>query len=324
MMNLQAFPSINIEGDDISASLPEWLNDLLFDDFHARNEPSGPTREFDRNLDAGEDKILRYLGTYFPRSLLETYIIFDSLFAEKRYLQEVDQNDGISVLSIGSGTGGDLLGLLLALKHNLITSIPVTVASVEGNKKAHQKLVQIIKRASEILCMDINLTIKNYTITMPAPFSGIKKTMGSREKFDFVITSKMLNELVSLNLGKDLYYEFCQTFAPMLSKIGLLTMIDVASPVGESKDWVPVLLNGQTNAYILESEDFRTVLPLICNGLESTCAGGCYSQYKIKVSHRNCCNYSSKMCFRVIALKKPLICWQNQLPYGIAPLQDAM
>lgn len=60
-----------------SVILPEWLNNIIFDDFKAVYEPR--PKEVVYNPDQPYEFIKLYLGTYFPRSFAEAYSIMSSL-----------------------------------------------------------------------------------------------------------------------------------------------------------------------------------------------------------------------------------------------------
>ena len=50
-------------------SLPQWVDDLIFDELKAEYAPDHIRFEYNLNLDSKE--VLTYLGTYFPRSYAE-------------------------------------------------------------------------------------------------------------------------------------------------------------------------------------------------------------------------------------------------------------
>ena len=59
---------------------------------------------------------LDYLGTYFPRTVLESAIIFEHLMRTMPSVKKMlAERDVIRVLDFGCGTGGELLGFLIAL-----------------------------------------------------------------------------------------------------------------------------------------------------------------------------------------------------------------
>ena len=67
-------------------------------------------------MDNNEQQSQRYLGTYFPRSFVESYNIFYRLFNQEEIYKNFIGKKKINILNIGSGSGGDLFGLIEAMK----------------------------------------------------------------------------------------------------------------------------------------------------------------------------------------------------------------
>ena len=87
------------------------------------------------NLHNDEKENQGYLGTYFIRSYIESYHIFRhniNTLMKHGYLN----NDKIRILCLGSGTGGDLFGLLHVLEEIITKPITIEVISVDGNSIA--------------------------------------------------------------------------------------------------------------------------------------------------------------------------------------------
>ena len=110
--------------------LPIWLDNYIFNDLKAQYSPNH--ERFDFNLDLSESDILKYLGTYFPRSYGESFCIFDNLFQNKLYNAIFNAHDNvINIVVVGCGTGGDLLGLLTIITKYImptayISHVPMT------------------------------------------------------------------------------------------------------------------------------------------------------------------------------------------------------
>src|SRR5690554_3716276 len=90
--------------------LPAFLDDFIFNRLNAIYAPD--FQRFEYNLDLTGEEILKYLGTYFPRSYAESFCIFDNIFQNIAYHQIISNKTYLNILSIGSGTGGDIIGLL--------------------------------------------------------------------------------------------------------------------------------------------------------------------------------------------------------------------
>lgn len=91
-------------------SLPQWVDDLIFDELKAEYAPDHIRFEYNLNLDSKE--VLTYLGTYFPRSYAEVYHLFSKLLFAKEQKTFMGEKNTLNILDLGCGTGGEILGLL--------------------------------------------------------------------------------------------------------------------------------------------------------------------------------------------------------------------
>ena len=294
------YPLVTTSEGKIEVTLPEWVNIAIFDRFGATHNPAGKKRTFDKNLNSNESEVLTYLGTYFPRSLAEDFVIFDSLLADKKLAAALECESHLNICSVGTGTGGDLLGLLLAIDKWIPKAKHIRIVSIEGNVSAHNVMSGLVDMVRPRLRADLELAAVDYTFEAPRPFERIGEILPANPGvFDFVISSKMLNELDSARVSKQPYYEFCSAFTKLLKPTGVLLVLDVTSPNGAGGQWTPVVLNGQVNEYLADNAQYKTVLPLLCNRFEDGCSG-CYTQNAIYINYRNVANECSKICYRVI------------------------
>jgi len=69
------------------ATLPQWLDDLLFKTLEADYHPGN--QRFQYTMDLSDEEIKVYLGTYFPRSYCEMFCIARNLFRNESYLSSL-------------------------------------------------------------------------------------------------------------------------------------------------------------------------------------------------------------------------------------------
>lgn len=293
-------PIVESDESGIVVTLPSWVDSLVFERLRAVHQPAGRKRSFDNNLYSSRESVLTYLGTYFPRSLAESYVIFSSLLSDKSYSNLISSAERLRICSLGTGTGGDLLGLVLALRGCSEYCPFLEIVSVEGNESAHRCMEAILDEAFNVLGIRASIQTVDYVFAPPKPFWSFVSGSGLSGTYDFVITSKMLNELANAKISTRPYYEFCAAFAPLLSPSGVLLSLDVTSMVDSDRSWAPSLLNGQTNAFLSDNKGFGSILPLLCNRFEDGCDRECYTQNTVKVSHSRKKNECSKICYRVI------------------------
>lgn len=295
------YPIIDKDDQGIIVTLPEWVNRMVFDELGGIHNPARNKRSFDNNLEATDTEVRTYLGTYFPRSLAESYLIFDCLLSDKSYANVLAREDRISICSVGTGTGGDLLGLLLALDRRLAKATRVEIVSIEGNPFAHDMMCRTFNTVSPFLRSVVSLGRVDYTFRPPMPFDKPREFLPPFvESYDFILSSKMLNELDGSGVSRQPYLEFCRAFAPRLSENGTLLVLDVTSANSAGGRWTPQQLNNQVNRFLTESNEFKTIIPLLCNRFESKCNRGCYTQNSIHVAYRVSQNIRTKICYRVI------------------------
>lgn len=291
-------PSVEIEYLKTETRLPQWLDNLIFNELKAEYAPD--FRRFESNLDLDRNENLKYLGTYFPRSYAESFCIFDNIFQNKHYRKEILQKDHLNILSIGCGTGGDLIGLITIIEKYCPKNSTINIWALDGNEEALFVLEKIIERFSLKFLRNIKLKTIKSCITSIAQIS-IQEI--NRHAFDFIISFKMLCEVIAAGKGRydNSYYEFVHKFIPMLSDKGLCVLLDVTTKTEHNNIYNPILKNEQVNQALRELANYRTLLPLSCNKNERICSEQCFTQQKIYISHSQRNNDISKVSYRVIA-----------------------
>jgi SAM-dependent methyltransferase len=275
--------------------LPSWLDSYLINSLDAKYAPD--YERYDFNLDLNTNEIKIYLGTYFPRSYAESFCIFDNIFKNNKYQQHAKKEE-INILDIGCGTGGNLIGLLVAInKFGLATEL-VNVYVIDGNTEALSVLKSILNEFSFRCSFKLNLKILPQTIgcVNDIDFSNVDK------KIDFILSFKMICEIIARGSGKNdrSYYEITKKSLPLLSETGLFIILDVTTKQEHINTFNPILMNTQIRDALQESNDYKTLLPLSCNRFEQNCEDECFTQRIFKVTHKQRSDNSSKVAYRVI------------------------
>ena len=277
--------------------LPIWLDDFIFNQLDAEYAPD--FERYDYNLDLTEEENKKYLGTYFPRSYAESFCIFDNIFQNKKFQKVLSQKECLSVLSVGSGTGGDLTGLITVIEKYCPKISEINVWALDGNKEALSILEKVIEKFSVQHSKSIKLK------TIQSVFDSVAQIeiqQISEHTFDFILSFKMICEIISAGKGKDdnSYYDFIMKFAPMLSASGLCVLLDVTTKIEHNNTYNPILKNRQVNQALRKLKDYQTLLPLSCSSNEKNCEQQCFTQQKFYVSHKRKANDMSKVSYRVI------------------------
>jgi hypothetical protein len=301
-------PEIDTKGgndDDRCVTLPNWLDALIYGEMAAKYAPSGLAKEFDLNLHLRKEDILTYLGTYFPRSFAETAYIFSNLFMNPIIKKEFEEKIALDIFTVGSGTGGDILGLLSVINSKLPKIKEVYITAIDGNVEAQSIAKSIINRSKTHFDYRIDFRSENYTISNFAEYKNETCILAKPSSFDFVLSSKMINELISSGGEKcrDSYFEFAKQFLPLLKQNGLCLILDITTKMISNDMYIPKMISEQVNRAIRDMDDFQILLPLPCNIFGGKCKMRCFTQKTFYVSHSKKYQDKSKVSYRIIGRK---------------------
>ena len=304
-------------------NLPKYIDKYIFDSLKATHAPNHTT--FSKNLAHTKQNVLVYLGTYFPRSYAESFCIFNNMLQNSTILTALQKKRKLNILSIGCGTGGDVLGLLSLITEKLPEVEQVTIQAVDGNTEALFILKTIYEGLHQHWPFQLNLNTYIQTFEGKINADFLKNTAAD---FDFILSFKMIGELLrNGNMYKEPYYDFCKEFLPHLSDSGICVVLDVTTQTDDGS-YLPILLNTQMNKAIKALGLYKTLLPLPCNLHDNICnIRDCFSQKTFTVAHSKHARDKSKVCYRVIARKEfcsAIITVDNNTKYNIGVVQRAI
>ena len=176
----------------VKTRLSAWLDNYIFGSLNAEYAPD--FQRFEYNLNLSHEDNLKYLGTYFPRSYAETFCIFDNVFTNELIKSKYALKTEVSILSVGCGTGGDIMGLLTIINKHFTSIKRINVVAVDGNEDALKILSQIIEQANRQFHKEVALS------TRQVVFDRIN-AIDINSSFDFIITSKLINEIINKGKG---------------------------------------------------------------------------------------------------------------------------
>lgn len=277
--------------------LPHWLDKKIFNDHQAIYAPEHERYEY--NLDLNKEELKVYLGTYFPRSYAEMFCIVDNLMQNK-CLKETMEQDEISVLDCGCGTGGEILGLITAIGRHL-PHAKINITAIDGNNGA----LAILKNLAESnpnKNVQVELSTFNQTLST---IEDVEKLAFEKKNYHFVLCDKMVCELISKEvLPTNAYAIMAKKLTTFLHENGLLIMLDVTTKDERSGYFYPQLMNSAINDFVRKSSTIETLLPLSCACYDG-CSDFCFMQQTFSVSHSHKSNDESRVCYRMLC-KKPL------------------
>lgn len=283
--------------------LPSYLDVLIYGDFFgAKYQPDYQRYEF--NLDLTREELLIYLGTYFPRSFGESLSIFSSIIKIETINSQLNCKDCINILDIGSGSGGEILGLLHVLEDNMKNNIPINIYTFDGNLLVQDMLVELVSQFQK--ATNTKKRIQIYTnvkkIESKSDIEAIKEGI-SFISFDFILCNKICNELVSRGHITDAYLLMCNSFTSLLDSSGVLLILDVTTKDKNQSRFYSEMLNEQVNNFIIgHCKEYSTLLPVSC-ALHPECLNSCFTQHKFYISHSQKQNDISKVAYRILAGK---------------------
>lgn len=227
--------------------LPDWLDDLLF------NKLSASYCRKNKDLvvlDWGREDIKCYLGTYFPRSYSESYCVFSKYLNEYNVVYQ--NNETLSIFDFGCGTGGELVGFILAVHEQLPSIKKITIRALDGNVHALRALEYILENVSKEI--GIELTYHLMPIVIDDFYDMGIVTDVITQKYDFIVSFKAICEFVTRQQFEENnpYEHIINVFTPKLTETGIICLADVTSFSEVSKDWLPKMLDRASAACNVE------------------------------------------------------------------------
>lgn len=301
----------------------ETINPLLetyiFDCLNAVYAPDAIAARNNLNNDA--DKNRSYLGTYFPRTFVESYNIYHQLFQNQAIFNCYQQKNPINILIIGSGTGGDLLGLLQTL-NECFHSKKIDIYSFDGNRDALSIQRQLIHDFYHFM-PNRNNQIMVYTYSVQFfCVNDITKSLDINHIpfIDIMQSFKMCNELYNQSDNKQVFYQLTALAEQYLSPNGIFVLEDVTNQNDDFK-FNSVVMSDQVKNYFKQNpfSNLKYIIPVCCGKWYNRCTWNkCLSIVEYTVSHRYAPAEKSKVAYKIM-IKQPL----GQLIYDSIKTQDA-
>lgn len=219
-------------------TLPQWLDDLVFKELKAQYQPRYSDMT---NIDDDKEKTLNYLGTYFPRSYAESYCIFSEYFKDND--SDFADKEELSIFDFGSGTGGEIFGLLTALKELRPNLEIVKVKALDGNPfalKLFEKMFAEFKK-------HIDLQIEEKTTPIHIDdFYDLSILDGViTNTFDIIVSFKAICEFVTKDQfeRQNAYEHIAKFLLPRLEDNGLMLLVDITTYNDTSQEWLPKMMD---------------------------------------------------------------------------------
>jgi SAM-dependent methyltransferase len=270
--------SKNYASSQTSMSLPIWLDNHIFDVLGAKYYRSNSDMTV---IDWDKSDILNYLGTYFPRSYVESYCIFKDYF--ECYKLDCMSKEEISIFDFGCGTGGEIIGLLSAIIEQFENLKLINIVALDGNKHSLRLYENVLEKLQSQLQMQINNRVVPIEIDDFYDLSVIENVISTQ--FDIIISFKAICEFVTKQrFEQDNPYEhIANTFLPKLTDKGIMLLVDVTTYNDVSQEWLPKMID-------------KGLMDVKC---KIVCRNTGYNQ-TFSISHSKKQNDVSKIAWRII------------------------
>jgi len=291
--------------------LPKYLDDYIFQELKGYFQ-SG--RNVDVNLNNDDLANRKYIGTYFPRSLVESFFILADLNEHKEIKKIFESKNELNILDVGAGTGGSFLGVAHFLKKIGITTIPVNFYTIEGNANAIEYQKKFIAKFNKEFNLNYNLIAEELVFNSKDTFKNqlelcVKKLGGIR--FDLLITFKFLSEFYNNNydLSIGTYYTFAELAQNMITEDGFIIILDLVSGSFDrsiKRPYTTQILSTELNEFInSDSSKLSYILPICCGFWASKCDDpNCFVERKFEIKHSQKEKDITKVAYRVLVNKK--------------------
>lgn len=218
--------------------LPKWLDECIFTDLKAKYCCSNSDMTV---IDWDKQDVLNYLGTYFPRSYAESYCIFCEFFIH--YPQVWADKDSISIFDFGCGTGGEIVGMLIAISEFFPNINTINIVALDGNQDALRLFEQVMKVVSSNLNIVIGWQVAPIRIDDLYDLSLLDSLI--KDDFDMIISFKAICEFVTKERfeKQNAYKHIVQSFMPKLKTEGIMLLADVTTYNNVSQEWLPVMMD---------------------------------------------------------------------------------
>lgn len=222
---------------NVQQTLPNWLDSFIYDTLkgvYCKSNEDIIVIDWDKN------NILKYLGTYFPRSYTEAYCIISQYL---KVANPFEEKDTISLFDFGCGTGGEIIGTITAIIEKNPNLQSINILALDGNNFALRIFERILKQYCTKSSVFITYKVIPLKIDDFYDLSILDNVF--TQKFDIVLSFKAICEFVSKQCFKqnNAYTHLAKFFLPRITEDGILLLADVTTYNNILQDWLPHMMD---------------------------------------------------------------------------------
>ena len=236
-MTLDGLRSSHLEVVNVKITLPDWLDQFIYDELNGVFCKSNKDMVV---IDWGKDDVLKYLGTYFPRSYTEAYCIVSQYLDVANPFSEKTE---VSLFDFGCGTGGEIIGTIMAIVEKNPHLQHINILALDGNYFALRTFEKILMKYCTKSSIHITYKVIPLEIDDFYDLSILDSIIN--QKFDIVISFKTICEFVTKQRFEqtNAYTHIAEFFLPRINSGGILLLADVTTYSNVSQEWLPHMMD---------------------------------------------------------------------------------
>ena len=244
------------------------------------------------NLENSKKDNENYLATYFPRSFFESYKVFSNIFSNQSIYDKFNEQEKIVVVDIGSGTGGNVFGLLQALIEKF-TNKQINIYTFDGNKSALDIQKNIYDNYENLFPESdnhIRFIFNQIELCNQSDIDEIDKFLDKEDKkIDILSSFKFINEFYDKNYKRyaGMYKKVLEFAENNLNDNGIFVLCDLTYKVESTGTNIPTYMNRECKSFFQSRKStLKYILPkCCCKNIEKCFRDYCYSSISFKVNH---------------------------------------
>lgn len=244
------------------------------------------------NLENSKEDNENYLATYFPRSFFESYKIFSNIFSNQKIYSKFNEQEKIVIVDIGSGTGGNVFGLLQVLVEKFQNK-KINIYTFDGNKNALDIQKKIYDKYEELFPKSdnhISFIFNKIEICNKADIDTILKFLDTEDKkIDILSSFKFINEFYNKSYKRfsGMYMKFLEFAQNNLSDNGICVLCDLTYKLESTGTNIPTYMNRECRDFFKNKKlKLKYIIPkCCCKNIDKCFRDYCYSAISFKVNH---------------------------------------